>query len=224
MNQYNEKNVLAHWSVIELIACSCSNALEEVYMNGFLCVWFVVLNFANKTQNCICQHLNGCDWSLPSAAGMSLGETTSDSAPFFSDDSEAEEQGGPAGQGPQEEPPSGVSEVRARLTVFILCYINLLNYMDRFTVAGTARHGQSEPPPPNIKDLDSRHTVSIIWFRCFGKTGNILIRGFKKKRKEGKHLTTKLHCYFLETWILLGNHTGSLFIEKKIITESSWIY
>ncbi|XP_038564437.1 protein spinster homolog 1 [Micropterus salmoides] len=67
---------------------------------------------------------------------MSLGETTSDSAPFFSDDSEAEEQGGPAGQGPQEEPPSGVSEVRARLTVFILCYINLLNYMDRFTVAG----------------------------------------------------------------------------------------
>uniref|UniRef100_A0A4W6BMA8 Protein spinster homolog 1 n=1 Tax=Lates calcarifer TaxID=8187 RepID=A0A4W6BMA8_LATCA len=48
------------------------------------------------------------------------------SAPFFSDDSEAE---GPEGAG-------GVSKVRALLTVLILCYINLLNYMDRFTVAG----------------------------------------------------------------------------------------
>ncbi|XP_071321376.1 protein spinster homolog 1-like isoform X1 [Trachinotus anak] len=70
---------------------------------------------------------------------MSLGEPTSDSAPFFSDDSEAEgpeEQGGAAAQRPQEESPSGVSKVRAVLTVLILCYINLLNYMDRFTVAG----------------------------------------------------------------------------------------
>uniref|UniRef100_A0A671W3Z7 Protein spinster homolog 1 n=1 Tax=Sparus aurata TaxID=8175 RepID=A0A671W3Z7_SPAAU len=62
------------------------------------------------------------------------------STPFFSDDSEAEgaeEQGGAAeGQRSQEESPSGVSSVRALLTVFILCYINLLNYMDRFTVAG----------------------------------------------------------------------------------------
>lgn len=69
---------------------------------------------------------------------MSLGEQTSDSAPFFSD-SEVEgpeEQGGAAGQQPEEEPASGVSKVRALLTVFILCYINLLNYMDRFTVAG----------------------------------------------------------------------------------------
>lgn len=69
---------------------------------------------------------------------MSLNEPTSDSAPFFSDDSEAEEQGGAAeGQRSQEEPASGVSSVRALLTVLILCYINLLNYMDRFTVAGT---------------------------------------------------------------------------------------
>ncbi|XP_056257844.1 protein spinster homolog 1-like isoform X1 [Seriola aureovittata] len=71
---------------------------------------------------------------------MSLGEPTSDSAPFFSDDSEAEgseEQGGAASaQRQQEESPSGVSRVRALLTVLILCYINLLNYMDRFTVAG----------------------------------------------------------------------------------------
>ncbi|KAM4530790.1 protein spinster homolog 1 isoform 1-T1 [Odontesthes bonariensis] len=68
---------------------------------------------------------------------MSLGEQASDSAPFFSSDSEAEgpeDQGGPAAR--EEEPASGVSEVRALLTVFILCYINLLNYMDRFTVAG----------------------------------------------------------------------------------------
>ncbi|XP_056257845.1 protein spinster homolog 1-like isoform X2 [Seriola aureovittata] len=74
------------------------------------------------------------------AAAMSLGEPTSDSAPFFSDDSEAEgseEQGGAASaQRQQEESPSGVSRVRALLTVLILCYINLLNYMDRFTVAG----------------------------------------------------------------------------------------
>ncbi|XP_071784020.1 protein spinster homolog 1-like isoform X1 [Centroberyx gerrardi] len=70
---------------------------------------------------------------------MSVGEPTSDSAPFFSDDSEAEgaeELGGAAGQQAEEEPASGVSKVRAVLTVVILCYINLLNYMDRFTVAG----------------------------------------------------------------------------------------
>uniref|UniRef100_A0A665SZU7 Protein spinster homolog 1 n=1 Tax=Echeneis naucrates TaxID=173247 RepID=A0A665SZU7_ECHNA len=72
---------------------------------------------------------------------MSHSEPTSDSAPFLSDDSEVEgpeEQGGAAAEGrqPQEESPSGVSSVRALLTVLILCYINLLNYMDRFTVAG----------------------------------------------------------------------------------------
>uniref|UniRef100_A0A7N9AZQ6 Protein spinster homolog 1 n=1 Tax=Mastacembelus armatus TaxID=205130 RepID=A0A7N9AZQ6_9TELE len=70
---------------------------------------------------------------------MSLGEHTSDSAPFLSDDSEAEgpeEQGEAAGQRPQEEPASGVSKGRAVLIVLILCYVNLLNYMDRFTVAG----------------------------------------------------------------------------------------
>ncbi|XP_025912705.1 protein spinster homolog 1 isoform X4 [Apteryx rowi] len=33
-------------------------------------------------------------------------------------------------------PPPGISPSRARLTVAVLCYINLLNYMDRFTVAG----------------------------------------------------------------------------------------
>lgn len=63
---------------------------------------------------------------------MSVGEHVSDSAPFLSDDSEAE---GPEEQA-SEEPASGVSRVRAALTVLILCYINLLNYMDRFTVAG----------------------------------------------------------------------------------------
>ncbi|TKS91223.1 Protein spinster -like protein 1 [Collichthys lucidus] len=71
---------------------------------------------------------------------MSLAEPTSDSTPFFSDESEAEgseEQGGAAAaQQQREESASGVSKVRALLTVFILCYINLLNYMDRFTVAG----------------------------------------------------------------------------------------
>ncbi|KAM9843815.1 protein spinster homolog 1 [Aulostomus maculatus] len=70
---------------------------------------------------------------------MSLAEPTSESAPFLSDDSEAEvpeEQGGAAGQPQPDEPASGVSQVRAALTVFVLCYVNLLNYMDRFTVAG----------------------------------------------------------------------------------------
>lgn len=73
---------------------------------------------------------------------MSLGEHVSDSVPFLSDDSEAEgpeEQGGGAGLQASEEPVSGVSRVRATLTVLILCYINLLNYMDRFTVAGVLR-------------------------------------------------------------------------------------
>ncbi|XP_059204428.1 protein spinster homolog 1 isoform X2 [Centropristis striata] len=71
---------------------------------------------------------------------MSLGEPTSESAPFFSDDSEAEgaeERAGAAdAQSSLEESASGVTKGRALLTVLILCYINLLNYMDRFTVAG----------------------------------------------------------------------------------------
>uniref|UniRef100_A0A7N6BEY4 Protein spinster homolog 1 n=1 Tax=Anabas testudineus TaxID=64144 RepID=A0A7N6BEY4_ANATE len=71
---------------------------------------------------------------------------TSDSTPFFSDDSEAEgpeEHGRATGEGTEEESASGVSRVRGLLTVSILCYINLLNYMDRFTVAGTIRHVES---------------------------------------------------------------------------------
>lgn len=71
---------------------------------------------------------------------MSLGEPTSESTPFFSDESETEgpeePRGGTPAQPPEAEPASGVSSSRALLTVFILCYVNLLNYMDRFTVAG----------------------------------------------------------------------------------------
>lgn len=81
---------------------------------------------------------------------MSRGETTSDLTPFLSDESETEgpvEQRGEAvAHGPEEESPSGVSKTRALLTVLILCYINLLNYMDRFTVAGRWRG-----PTPNQK-------------------------------------------------------------------------
>ncbi|PWA30577.1 hypothetical protein CCH79_00020469 [Gambusia affinis] len=72
-----------------------------------------------------------------SAAAMSLGQRSSDSAPLFSSDSEAEAPEEAAGRhAGVEEPASGVSDVRARLIVFVLCFINLLNYMDRFTVAG----------------------------------------------------------------------------------------
>ncbi|KAK2832928.1 hypothetical protein Q5P01_016817 [Channa striata] len=68
---------------------------------------------------------------------MSRDEPVSDSAPFFSDNSDGEEQGEQAvSQRTQEESGSGVSSARALVTVLILCYINLLNYMDRFTVAG----------------------------------------------------------------------------------------
>ncbi|KAF3845876.1 hypothetical protein F7725_002953 [Dissostichus mawsoni] len=70
---------------------------------------------------------------------MSLSEQASDAVPFFSDESEAEgpeEQGGGAPRPQEDEEASGVSKVRALLTVLVLCYINLLNYMDRFTVAG----------------------------------------------------------------------------------------
>lgn len=68
-----------------------------------------------------------------------MADPSSDSTPFFSDDVEGEE---PVGTGEEserqqeEEPASGVSNHRAILTVAVLCYINLLNYMDRFTVAG----------------------------------------------------------------------------------------
>ncbi|XP_010774953.1 protein spinster homolog 1-like, partial [Notothenia coriiceps] len=77
-------------------------------------------------------------------AAMSLSEQASDVVPFFSDESEAEgpeEQGGGARRPQEEEEASGVSKVRALLTVLVLCYINLLNYMDRFTVAGTPLTG-----------------------------------------------------------------------------------
>lgn len=69
---------------------------------------------------------------------MSVVERSSDTAPFFSDDSESEAQDESRAEPGDEgaEPASGVSSRRSLLTVFILCYINLLNYMDRFTVAG----------------------------------------------------------------------------------------
>lgn len=71
---------------------------------------------------------------------MSEAEPRSDATPLFSDESETEgpeePRGGATAQTPEAEPPSGVPRTRALLTVSILCYINLLNYMDRFTVAG----------------------------------------------------------------------------------------
>ncbi|KAG7249767.1 hypothetical protein CRUP_017878 [Coryphaenoides rupestris] len=72
---------------------------------------------------------------------MSLSGPAGETAHFLSDDSEAEEPGARpghaegAGDEEDEEPASGVSVTRAQLTVAILCYINLLNYMDRFTIA-----------------------------------------------------------------------------------------
>ncbi|XP_048089892.1 protein spinster homolog 1 [Alosa alosa] len=68
-----------------------------------------------------------------------MADPSADSTPFFSDDVEGDESGeaGPESESPQEEEPaSGVSNCRAKLTVGVLCLINLLNYMDRFTVAG----------------------------------------------------------------------------------------
>ncbi|XP_062875021.1 protein spinster homolog 1 [Trichomycterus rosablanca] len=70
---------------------------------------------------------------------MSLLDPSSDTTPFFSDDNEGEgtdeKLDGPAHH-QEVESASGVSNKRALLTVAVLCYINLLNYMDRFTVAG----------------------------------------------------------------------------------------
>lgn len=94
---------------------------------------------------------------------MSRAEPTSDSTPLFlSDDSEVEgpEDGGGAsgrrregddgvvreGEG-EPVPASGVSDRRALLTVLILCYVNLLNYMDRFTVAGKGSASPWPRPP-----------------------------------------------------------------------------
>lgn len=88
-------------------------------------------------------------WLRPFVAAMSLAGHTSDSAPLFSSDSEAdglEEHSRPTNE--QEAPASGVSALRALLTVLVLCYINLLNYMDRFTVAGKGgprRHPRASP-------------------------------------------------------------------------------
>ncbi|XP_051987963.1 protein spinster homolog 1-like [Xyrauchen texanus] len=70
---------------------------------------------------------------------MSRTDASSDTTPFFSDDNEGEDpvdiKVGPS-HPEEEESASGVSNRRAILTVIVLCYINLLNYMDRFTVAG----------------------------------------------------------------------------------------
>uniref|UniRef100_A0AAR2KJP9 Protein spinster homolog 1 n=1 Tax=Pygocentrus nattereri TaxID=42514 RepID=A0AAR2KJP9_PYGNA len=70
---------------------------------------------------------------------MSLVDPMSDTTPFFSDDNEgegsAEKDDRPSPE-QEEDSPSGLSHIRAHLTVVVLCYINLLNYMDRFTVAG----------------------------------------------------------------------------------------
>lgn len=68
---------------------------------------------------------------------MSADTPAADTTQFLSDDSEAvsTEEEEDAVQG--EELSSGVSPLRAVLTVLILCFVNLLNYMDRFTIAGT---------------------------------------------------------------------------------------
>ncbi|XP_041094628.1 protein spinster homolog 1 [Polyodon spathula] len=73
---------------------------------------------------------------------MSFSRTQPDpmgeSAPFLSLPEETAVREEPQGEeeGQVEEPASRVSNRRAALTVVVLCYINLLNYMDRFTVAG----------------------------------------------------------------------------------------
>uniref|UniRef100_A0A3P9LGW4 Protein spinster homolog 1 n=1 Tax=Oryzias latipes TaxID=8090 RepID=A0A3P9LGW4_ORYLA len=107
---------------------------------------------------------------------MSLAEHTSDSAPLFSSDSEAdglEEHSRPTNE--QEAPASGVSALRALLTVLVLCYINLLNYMDRFTVAGVL------PEIENFFGIDDGksgllQTVFICSYMflapCFGYLGD----------------------------------------------------
>ncbi|XP_053884145.1 protein spinster homolog 1-like [Malaclemys terrapin pileata] len=66
-----------------------------------------------------------------------------DAAPFLSQADETEEEvaeGGPrAGRGQPEvgvQAVTGISYPRSVMIVAVLCYINLLNYMDRFTVAG----------------------------------------------------------------------------------------
>ncbi|XP_076853082.1 protein spinster homolog 1 [Brachyhypopomus gauderio] len=71
---------------------------------------------------------------------MSREDPTSDTTPFFSDDNDGEvsavNREAPERHQEEEESASGVSNKRALLTVVVLCYINLLNYMDRFTIAG----------------------------------------------------------------------------------------
>lgn len=80
----------------------------------------------------------GVGVSFVCTTAMSFVEPTADTTPFFSDDDgegtdiKREE---PSNQ-PEAECASGVSSKRAVMTVAVLCYINLLNYMDRFTVAG----------------------------------------------------------------------------------------
>lgn len=71
-------------------------------------------------------------------AAMSFINPPTDTTPIFSDDEGegTDIKGEGQSNHPEAECASGVSSKRALMTVTVLCYINLLNYMDRFTVAG----------------------------------------------------------------------------------------
>uniref|UniRef100_A0A672RMY9 Protein spinster homolog 1 n=2 Tax=Sinocyclocheilus grahami TaxID=75366 RepID=A0A672RMY9_SINGR len=97
------------------------------------------------TVACVTKICDTCQWtaSCVSCRGacpvMSRTDVSADTTPFFSDDNEGEgptDNGVVSPQPEEEESASGVSDRRAKVTVIVLCYINLLNYMDRFTVAG----------------------------------------------------------------------------------------
>uniref|UniRef100_A0A8C1YTQ4 Protein spinster homolog 1 n=1 Tax=Cyprinus carpio TaxID=7962 RepID=A0A8C1YTQ4_CYPCA len=92
---------------------------------------------------------------------MSLTDVSADTTPFFSDDNEGEgptDNGVGSPQPEEEESASGVSDRRAKVIVVVLCYINLLNYMDRFTVAGNQLS-----PTLNLSDFANAYGLNLYF-------------------------------------------------------------
>ncbi|CAM9118767.1 unnamed protein product [Bubo scandiacus] len=100
--------------------------------------------------------------------------------------------------------PHGISPARARLTVAVLCYINLLNYMDRFTVASVL---------PDVEDFfgigDSSsgllQTVFILSYMVlapvFGYLGD-------------RHSRKRLLCLGIALWSAVT--LGSSFVPREV--------
>uniref|UniRef100_A0A8D0HM24 Protein spinster homolog 1 n=1 Tax=Sphenodon punctatus TaxID=8508 RepID=A0A8D0HM24_SPHPU len=134
-----------------------------------------------------------------------------DAAPILTlpDDTEEEERGGdpdPCAVGQEEvavEALTGISALRAYVIVGVLCFVNLLNYMDRFTVAGVL--------PDIEKFFEIDDSMSGLLQTVFISSYMVLapIFGYLGDRYNRKYLM----CVGITFWSAVT--LGSSFIPKK---------